>query len=193
MRPVRARHTRAYIGLGSNLAGDGGDPAANLARAAHGLEALDGVAPAGRSSVWRTEPQGFRDQPWFANQVLALDCAPDLSPEALMARLLALEAALGRVRPGRPATPAGEGGRLELSPETRFAPRCIDLDLLLFGDREHRSPALTLPHPRMHERAFVLVPLLELDPAAVIPGIGPAAKALGRLRYRVDGERIHQK
>jgi len=153
------------------------------------VEALEGVAPAGRSRVWRTEPQGFRDQPWFANQVLALDCAPALSPLGLLADLLAVETAMGRKRPAA-AAEAGQGGA---PPEVRFAPRVIDLDLLLFGALMLNGSGLVLPHPRMHERAFVLVPLLELAPDAVIPGLGPADRALARLPYRLDGDRIHQR
>ncbi len=175
--------------MGSNLAAAGNDPAANLDRAALAVEALDGVAPTGRSRVWRTEPQGFKDQPWFANQVLSLDCDPGLSPRELMAGLLAVETALGRVRP---AAGAEQGGAGEPSPRLRFAPRCIDLDLLLYGNERVRTPELVLPHPRMHLRAFVLVPLLELEPEAVIPGQGRADKALARLGHRLEDDRIYQ-
>lgn len=172
------------MGLGSNL----GDPEANLAMAAGLVGRMPGVTVGAASTVYFTEPQGFRDQPWFANQVLALDCDPKTDPLDLLLRLLSLETAMGRVRPDSDGDQDGAGQ----PPWERFAPRIIDMDLLLFGGLEQRSSPLTLPHPRMHERAFVLVPLLELDPDAVIPGRGRADHALALLDHRLDGNRIHQ-
>ena len=147
---------------------------------------MPGVKVRAASNVYFTEPQGFKDQPWFANQVLALDCDPETDPLDLLLRLLSLETAMGRVRPDGDRDGAGE------APWERFSPRIIDLDLLLFGDLVLGARPLTLPHPRMHERAFVLVPLLELDPDVVIPGKGPASRALAGLTYRREGERLFQ-
>lgn len=127
------------------------------------------------SEVYETEPQDLRDQPWFANQMARLVVDPEIwAPEGVLSSLMAVEAQLGRTR-GKP------GG-----------PRVIDIDLLLFGDRTMRSEYLTLPHPRMLERAFVLVPLLELAPDLVLPDGTPLAEALGRVRHRVEGRKIWQ-
>lgn len=146
--------TRAYISLGSNLSAKGFSPAHNLELAVAELTAA-GLAPVALSQVYRTEPQGYADQPWFSNQVAALDCPESMTPDALLELLLAIERKMGRVR--------------SLNPALRFGPRVIDLDILLFGDERRDSEILTLPHPRMHERAFVLVPLLELAPALLLP------------------------
>jgi 2-amino-4-hydroxy-6-hydroxymethyldihydropteridine diphosphokinase len=142
----------AYIGLGSNL----NDPRQQLERA------MDEVAQLaeGRiecSSVYRTEPIGFADQPDFFNAVCRVRTG--LDPEDLLDRLLQIEAGHGRRRDG-----------------VRDGPRTLDLDLLLYDARVLSSARLRLPHPRLHERAFVLYPLLELDPELLIPGHGPAAE-----------------
>src|SRR5204862_8246711 len=111
---------------------------------------------AGQSSLYRSAPVGFADQPDFINAVCIVDTT--LSPSMLLTRLLTIEEVHGRVRSRR-----------------RNAPRTLDLDLLLYGDLELSSPDLTLPHPRMHERAFVLVPLAEIAPALNVPGRGIVA------------------
>lgn len=147
--------TRAYISLGSNLSDKGRDPAHNLTLAVAELAAA-GLVPMALSQVYRTEPQGYTDQPWFSNQVAALDCPKSMTPEALLDLLLTIERKLGRVR--------------STDPNLRFGPRVIDLDILLFGEEQRQDAALTLPHPRMHERAFVLVPLLEIAPDLRLPG-----------------------
>jgi len=162
----------AYVGLGSNL----GDSAERLAVAREALAALPGVATARFSSVYRTEPQGFKEQPFFLNQVGELDCSPALAPEDLLESLLATEAALGRERAG----------------ETRFGPRAIDLDLLLFGNVRMTNLRLTLPHPRMLSRAFVLLPLAELIPELGLPQGMTAREALRCVRYRLEGSVIFQ-
>ena len=140
---------RAYLGLGSNL----GDRAASLAGARQRLQAAGAVLEA-LSSLYRTEPVGRADQPEFLNQVLAI--GTDRDPERLLVLCLEIEAAMGRSRAGgdRP------GG-----------PRCIDIDLLLSDDQERSGPGLVLPHPEMHRRRFVLVPLVEIAPAALHPGL----------------------
>jgi 2-amino-4-hydroxy-6-hydroxymethyldihydropteridine diphosphokinase len=143
----------AYVGLGANL----GEREATIARA---------VAELGASRVStlrETEPWGYADQPRFLNGVAELET--DEPPRVLLDRLLAVERALGRVRGG-----------------PRYGPRTIDLDLLLYGDVELDEPGLTLPHPRLHERAFVLEPLAELAPALVVPGRGPVVALLARLQ-----------
>jgi 2-amino-4-hydroxy-6-hydroxymethyldihydropteridine diphosphokinase len=144
--------TRAYVGLGSNL----GDREALIRRAAE-------LAGAARLSIIReTEPWGLEDQPRFLNAVAEVET--DLSPRGLLDRLLEIERELGRTRDG-----------------PRYGPRLIDLDLLLFGDEVRDEPGLTLPHPRLHERAFVLEPLAELDPGLVVPGHGPVSALLAAL------------
>jgi 2-amino-4-hydroxy-6-hydroxymethyldihydropteridine diphosphokinase len=142
---------RAYVGLGSNL----GDPAAQIAAAFDALAVLPSTTLVARSRLYRSAAWGPIDQPDYINAVAALDTC--LAPEALMASLLAIERAAGRVR------------------DARWGPRLIDLDLLLHGDCALDSDTLTLPHPRLHERAFVLLPLAELAPTLVIPGHGPLA------------------
>lgn len=162
----------AYVGLGSNL----GDGAVRLAAAREAVAAFIGLRPGAASSLYRTEPQGFRDQPFFTNQVLQLHCDPALRPDALLDRLLKAESALGRVREG----------------VARFGPRTVDLDLLLFGNEVMNSQRLTLPHPRMLERAFVLVPLAEIAPDLRLPQGTSVRSALGRLPYRLEGDVIYQ-
>jgi len=143
---------RAYVGLGANL----GDREAALEAAVEALRAEGDVHVVGVSRFRETEPVGFVDQPRFLNGAALLDTT--LAPRELLERLLAVERAHGRTRDGRP------GG-----------PRPLDLDLLVYGDVRLDEPDLTLPHPRLHERAFVLEPLAELDPGLVVPGRGPVS------------------
>ncbi|MBD5553309.1 MAG: 2-amino-4-hydroxy-6-hydroxymethyldihydropteridine diphosphokinase [Desulfovibrio sp.] len=158
-----------WLSLGSN------SPAAPamLARARAGIAALPGCELLAASSIYETEPQGYADQPWFHNQVLAVTAA-ETDPVRFLASLLALETRLGRRRAG-----------------PRFGPRCIDIDLLLFGDALLAEPVCALPHPRLCERAFCLVPMLELAPDLVINGVA-AADLLARLAYRREGNKIFQ-
>jgi 2-amino-4-hydroxy-6-hydroxymethyldihydropteridine diphosphokinase len=161
----------AHIGLGSNL----GEPEKNLALAVAALAALPGVCVKALSEVYLTEPQGDPAQPWFANQVARLDCA-FADPRRLLAGLLGIETSMGRSE----------------NPLIRRGPRLIDLDLLLFGALRRADKDLTLPHPRLRERAFVLVPLCDLDPDLPLPG-GATPRALLRgLDYRREGRRIFQ-
>ena len=140
---------RAYVGMGSNL----GDRAGNLLLGVRGM--MDGGLRVLRlSSVYETEPVGVEgEQPAFLNMAAEL-CAPLPPPEELLALLLSVEHALGRRR----ATP--------------LAARTLDLDLLLYGDVRTETAALTLPHPRLHQRRFVLAPLAELAPDALHPALG---------------------
>ncbi len=135
--------TIAYIALGANL----GDRQATLTRAVDSLRELGKVTAI--SPLYETEPVGYRDQPRFLNAVVALDT--ELPATGLLARLQRIELAAGRTR------------------TFRNAPRTLDLDLLLYGDAAIETPALTVPHPRMHERGFVLAPLAEIAPDVVHP------------------------
>ncbi len=137
----------AYVALGSNL----GDRAAHLEAAIAALRATPGIEVIALSSVRETEPVGGPPQGPYLNAVVAL--RTELAPRALLERLLEIEAAQGRER----------------GPE-RNAPRTLDLDLLLYGDEKIDEPDLVVPHPRMHERAFVLEPLAELAPDLVPHG-----------------------
>ena len=141
----------AYIALGANM----GDPAAAVQAAFEALAGLDGIHLLKRSSLYRTAPVGLAGQPDFINAV-ALVATP-LAPRLLLTALLETEAAFGRVR------------------QTKNGPRTLDLDLLLYDDLVLDTPDLTLPHPRLHLRAFVLAPLAEIAPALAIPGRGPVA------------------
>ena len=150
---------RAFVGLGSNL----GDQKELIASALELLAAEEGIEVLAVSSLRETDPVGFEDQPRFLNG--AAELATELAPRELLERLLAIERRLGRIR--------GEG--------PRFGPRTIDLDLLLYGEETVQEPGLTLPHPRLHERRFVLEPLAELDPALEVPGRGPVQALLAGL------------
>ncbi|MFL5911753.1 MAG: 2-amino-4-hydroxy-6-hydroxymethyldihydropteridine diphosphokinase [Gaiellaceae bacterium] len=150
---------RAYIGLGSNL----GDREATIRAALDALAAEPGITVAAVSSLIDTEPVGVVDQPRFLNGVAALDT--DLPAGALLDVLLAVEQRFGRRREA--SLPQG--------------PRTLDLDLLLYGDAEIEEPGLRVPHPRLHERAFVLGPLAELAPSLEVPGKGPVQTLLARL------------
>jgi 2-amino-4-hydroxy-6-hydroxymethyldihydropteridine diphosphokinase len=134
----------AYIGMGGNLASWAGAPEATLAAAALRLESLGRVAA--RSSLYSTRPVGFAEQPWFVNAVVALDT--ELPPRELLNGLLAIEQEFGRDR--RNGFTNG--------------PRTLDLDILLFGALEISELELEIPHPRLAERAFVLIPLNEIAP-----------------------------
>jgi 2-amino-4-hydroxy-6-hydroxymethyldihydropteridine diphosphokinase len=151
-----------YLGLGSNV----GDRRMNLQATVELLWA-HGVTVLNSSSVYETEPVGeVLDQRSFYNACLKVETAFD--PERLLDACKAVERAFGRVQ-------AGEDGYV------KDGPRAIDVDLLLLGQSTYSSERLTLPHREVTSRRFVLVPLLELDPALVVPGKGPAARALKRI------------
>jgi 2-amino-4-hydroxy-6-hydroxymethyldihydropteridine diphosphokinase len=145
---------RAYVALGSNL----GNPVVTVDAAIEALAALRGSIFKAMSSLYRTAPVGLKRQPDFINAVVALDTR--LPAGELLNELFAVEAKFGRER------------------GVRNAPRTLDLDLLLYGDLVQDDPELTLPHPRMHQRAFVLAPLAEIAPGLVIPGRGPVEALL---------------
>lgn len=135
----------AYVGFGANL----GDPASTLQAAAVELGRRAGTVAAG-SHIFRSRPIGLTDQPDFQNAVARLSTT--LQPERLLDELLALEARFGRVR------------------EVRFGPRTLDLDMIWYEGEVRADERLTLPHPRAHEREFVLRPLAELDPGLELHG-----------------------
>ncbi len=145
--------TLAYVGLGSNL----GDREALILRAA----GLLGVRRL--SSIVETEPWGYEQQPRFLNAVGELET--DLTPRAVLDQLLDVERQLGRERVG-----------------PRWGPRTIDLDLLLYGDQVVDEPGLTVPHPHLRERLFVLEPLAELAPEVKLPGNGTVRDLLAELQ-----------
>lgn len=146
----------AFIGLGSNLA----DPLAQVRQALMELESIPGTRVTARSSLYRTSPVGYLEQPDFINAVASVQTT--LNPQALLAALLAIENRHGRRR------------------AMRNAPRTLDLDLLLYGEEVLDQDGLTLPHPRLHERAFVLAPLAEIAPDAMVPGLGRVQELLAR-------------
>jgi 2-amino-4-hydroxy-6-hydroxymethyldihydropteridine diphosphokinase len=151
--------TRVFVGLGSNL----GDREGMLLRAVEAVSELPETEVSRVSMLRDTEPVGIVDQPRFLNGVVEIET--ELSPRELLEGLLAIERSLGRVRSGVP--PGG--------------PRTIDLDLLLYGDVRIAEPGLEVPHPRLHERRFVLEPLAELDPALEVPGRGLVEALLAEL------------
>ena len=148
----------AYVALGSNL----DDPQAQLARAFAALAGLPGSRLVLRSSLYRSPPFGPIAQPEFVNAVAGLLTTRE--PNALLAELKALEAALGRE-----------------TPVVRWGPRRIDLDLLVHGTSRIDDPDLKLPHAGLHERAFVLVPLAEIAPELEVPGLGRVKSLAGRV------------
>lgn len=151
--------TRAFVGLGSNL----GDRESTLRAAVGRLRGMPETKVVAVSKLRDTEPVGYLDQPRFLNGAVELETA--LAPRELLDALLDLERAFGRDR----STVRPQG------------PRTLDLDLLLYDDREIDEPGLEVPHPRLHERGFVLEPLAELDPALEVPGKGTVQALLARL------------
>lgn len=155
---VRTAAAEAFVGLGANL----DNPLQQVRQALSELDAIARTRVLAASSLYRSVPVGYADQPDFINAVAAV--ATELSPRALLDAMLATEQQRGRVR------------------TFLNAPRTLDLDVLLYGQMQMHEDGLTIPHPRMHERAFVLVPLAEIAPRCVIPGRG----AVGELLRGID-------
>jgi 2-amino-4-hydroxy-6-hydroxymethyldihydropteridine diphosphokinase len=144
----------AYVGIGSNLQ----DPVAQVKGALAELERIPRTRLLKSSSLYRSKPVGYAGQPDFVNAVASLETA--LEPVELLIELQKIEKRHGRER------------------SFKDAPRSLDLDLLLYDDVVINISSLIVPHPRMHQRAFVLKPLLEIAPGIAIPGVGPAAARL---------------
>lgn len=164
MNPPSESRTEVLLGLGANL----GDPAAQLARAVEALRAF--LAEVAVSSLYRTAPVGYADQPDFLN--LVARGTSDLDPHALLARVLDVERAMGRER------------------SFRNAPRTIDIDLLAYGGRVIETPTLVVPHPGIATRGFVLHPLAEVAPEWRHPKLKKTAREL--LESAVSLERVER-
>jgi 2-amino-4-hydroxy-6-hydroxymethyldihydropteridine diphosphokinase len=153
----------AYIGLGSNI----GDKSDNIKRALEILDQFDGLKVVKASSYYETEPVGYEDQDWFVNAVAKIDTV--LSPEQLLIAFKKVEKLIGR------------------KDRIRWGPREIDLDLLFYDQMLIDIPNLIVPHPRLHERAFVLVPLAEIAPDLVHPVI---KKTIAELLAELQSQKI---
>jgi 2-amino-4-hydroxy-6-hydroxymethyldihydropteridine diphosphokinase len=153
--------TIAYVGIGSNL----DEPENQVEQALLELDRLPQSRLVGRSSLYRSAPVGFAGQPDFINAVARLETG--LAPERLLTDLQDIESRHGRTR------------------SFANAPRTLDLDLLLFETLQLRTPRLTVPHPRMHERAFVLKPLVEISPELSLPGLGLAKDFLKKVENQM--------
>jgi 2-amino-4-hydroxy-6-hydroxymethyldihydropteridine diphosphokinase len=149
--------SQAVIALGANL----DDPARHLHEAALRINRIPEVRVIGRSHLFRTAPVGGPDQPDYVNAVIIAET--DREPHSLLADLHAVESEHGRIR------------------DVHWGPRTLDLDLIAYDDFHSADPALHLPHPRAHERAFVLVPWCDADPDAHFPGVGPVRDLLSDL------------
>jgi len=144
----------AYVALGSNV----GDSAATLQGALDVLEATEGITVTSASRVFETDPVGGPDQDVYLNAVVAVRTS--LHARELLAATQAVENSFGRVR------------------EVHWGPRTLDVDILTLGDEVSDDPQVTLPHPRAHERGFVLVPWADVDASAVVPGVGAVSHLL---------------
>lgn len=155
--------TTAFIALGSNLQ----SPQQQVLNAFAALKTLPETTLVQHSSLYKTAPVGYDNQPDFINAVA--EVTTELSPHALLEAILAIEQTFGRERP------------------FPNAPRVLDLDLLLYGDESMHTETLTLPHPRMHERAFVMFPLAEIAPDILIGNYGKAADLAAKLALKNQG------
>lgn len=150
---------RAFVGLGGNL----GDVETTLVEALWAIDGLPQTSIRAQSALYRSKPWGRGDQPDFLNGAVELQTR--MTPRVLLEHLLAIEERFGRVR----------------AKEDRWGPRTLDLDLLVFGEEVIAEPGLRVPHPRLHERAFVLVPLAEIAPSLHIVGQGKVSDLLAQV------------
>lgn len=148
---------RVAIGLGSNL----DDPAQQIKTAVQSLQALDSVRQFSMSDLWHSKPQGPQDQPYFVNAVCVFETC--LTPEVLLTSLQAIEQKQGRIK------------------QRHWGERLIDLDILLYADQRIEQPGLVIPHPYMHQRDFVLIPLAQVWPQDHLPGLGKLAELIAQL------------
>jgi len=153
--------TIAYVGIGSNL----DEPARQVEQALLELDRLPHSRVVKRSSLYKSAPLGYASQPDYVNAVAQLETG--IPAERLLSELQEIESRHARKR------------------SFANAPRSLDLDLLIFGDSELKTKDLTLPHPRMHQRAFVLRPLVEISPEISIPGVGPAKDSLKNVENQI--------
>ena len=150
---------RAFVGMGGNV----GDVASTLMEAIWAMDSLPQTSVRFQSSLYRSPPWGRGDQPDFINAVVELQTR--LAPMVLLDCLVGIEEKFGRVR----------------APDDRWGPRRLDLDILVFGDQSLQLPGLQVPHPRLHERGFVLVPLAQIAPGLDIPGLGRVSDLLAAI------------
>jgi 2-amino-4-hydroxy-6-hydroxymethyldihydropteridine diphosphokinase len=163
-------NTTVYLGLGSNLA----DKRFFLSKALEEICKLERVVVKNKSRLYLTEPQEDPDQPWFLNQVVEI-CVENIRPKELLVQLQQIENLLGRIRTKR-----------------RFGPRCIDIDILMFGMTLVNEPELCIPHPKLNSRAFVLIPLLEIAPKAKLPDGTNLHDLLQKIDHRIEDDKIFQ-
>ncbi|SLM30333.1 FolK [Desulfamplus magnetovallimortis] len=155
MTEMHEKNIRVYLSVGSNM----GDKNGNCIKGIDLLDSMDGVSVVSVSSFYRTAPVDYTDQEWFVNAAIGVDTF--LKPESLMFTLKQVEQNLG-----------------QYEKSVRFGPRIIDLDIILYGDLIFETEKVTLPHPRMHKRCFVLKPLCDIAPDAIHPVFRSTVKAL---------------
>ena len=148
-------HHTAYLGVGSNL----GDKLENCRNGIAALTRLSGIRPVAQSRIYRTEPVDYLDQDWFINYVVKIET--ELPPLVLLTHIKTIEQAAGRKQNS-----------------LRFGPRILDLDILLFDNVVQEDSRLTIPHPRMHKRRFVLKPICDIDPEIIHPVLRRSMQAL---------------
>lgn len=164
---------RVYLGLGSNAP----DAGMRIKNAVELISRIPGLTLDAFSTCYSTQPQDYVEQPWFKNQVIRIQAHKEWEPDSLLKRLLEIETALGRVRSSDPLL--------------RFGPRVIDIDMLIFDRLRMPGPFCILPHPRLYQRAFWLVPLLEIAPQLEVSGVSVAV-LLARLQWHAEGLKIFQ-